>query len=502
MELTYTPRILLCGDEAKFFSQCRDRPVQIVGHVKISGEVDGQEFNFSDDGKIFFDDKLQDFDALKNFLSGGAVDFILFTEFVDFAVFRRYTFSKGFISTKVTTLEQFKVLPREFFCDFYAAKQLLTNLKNSGIKTLLDADGYFAKSCILTNMASDFMEIDCISEETLPPIMENVYTHVYKNFSEVGFKHYDAALLIERPPIDFQSMFVFLENFTDCVITFARKDSELEKYFRTSVNNFEKIIGFRSATGNWFFAHRHRTPENFCVYVVTHKEIQLAAPPEGYKIIHAGRTLSKDIGYLGDNTGDNISDLNLYLNEITALYWMWKNTSHTVIGLCHYRRFFTESDDAGFAYEKILSKEDALKILEHYDFITSTAAYEILTQRELIINDCGEGLTTLAENIFRKHLLKTQPDYLESFEAVMNSLTFYRSHLFITRRNIFDAYCKWLFSFLLDATNEILRTADLSKLSWTPRRLMSYFAERMLTIWLRRNRLRIRELNFMFIDGI
>ena len=67
MELTYTPRILLCGDEAKFLSQCADRPVQIIGHAKLYGEIDGQKFNFGEDGKIFFNDKLQDFDALKIF---------------------------------------------------------------------------------------------------------------------------------------------------------------------------------------------------------------------------------------------------------------------------------------------------------------------------------------------------------------------------------------------------------------------------------------------------
>lgn len=502
MELTYTPRILLCGDEAKFLSQCVDRPIKIIGHIKFYGEVDGQKFNFGDDGKSFFDDKLQDFDALKNFLAGGDVDYLLFTEFNDLAIFRNYSFKNGFVSTKVTTLTQFKVLPREFFYDLYAERELLMHLKNSGVKTLLDVDGYFLRGALSTKEFNDFTEIDCITDKPLPPLMENIYAHVYKNFAEVGFKRYDAAILIERRPIDFDSTFVMLENFTDCVITFARTNSELEKHFFATVKNFDKITGFRSATGNWFFAQRHRTPENFCVYVVTYKDLQLAAPPEGYKIIHAGRGLSKDIGYIGDNTGDNISALNVYLNELTALYWMWKNTSHTVIGLNHYRRFFTESPDANFAYEKILTKDAAMKLLERYDFITSTATYEILTQRELIQNDCREELTTLAENIFRKHLLKAQPDYLQSFEDVMNALTIYRSHLFITRRNIFDAYCKWLFSFLLDATDEILRIVDLENFPFTPRRLIAFFAERMLTVWLRRNRLRVKELNFMFIKGL
>ena len=76
--------------------------------------------------------------------------------------------------------------------------------------------------------------------------------------------------------------------------------------------------------------------------------------------IHAGRslacekskdgTMSKDDydwllkNTIGDNTGENISSRNREFNELTAIYWAWKNYDKLgnpdFIGLNHYRRFF------------------------------------------------------------------------------------------------------------------------------------------------------------------
>ena len=210
----------------------------------------------------------------------------------------------------------------------------------------------------------------------------------------------------------------------------------------------------------------------------------------------------EDLGYLGDDTGDNISRLNLYINEITALYWFWKNTAHEIVGLCHYRRFFTEANNLTFAYEKILTRDAALKLLSRYDIILTTLSCEMIIQRELIQNDCGKQLATIGEQILRKHMLKAQPDYIDAFDAVMSSMTFYKCNMFVARRNIFDAYCKWLFSFFIDATEDVLRMADFGKLPVSMRRIMGFFSERMMTVWLIKNRLRIKELDFMFINGI
>ncbi|MBQ3443522.1 MAG: DUF4422 domain-containing protein [Selenomonadaceae bacterium] len=497
-EFSFVPKILLCGDESEFLSQVGNRPFKIVGQAQISG--DG--FDFVQDNKIFFNDELQDLPALVKFLQSGAADYFLFLNQRDLAPFRNNAYKRGYLSSQVVTLEQFKASPPDFLYDAKADLRLLPFLKKNSVKTLLDVDGYFARGRVFTKLANDFTEIDAVSDNPMPPIVENIYTHVYKNLAAVGFKRYDAALIMERKPVDFNSAFILLENISDTVITFARSGSELEQYILANLKRFAEVRALNGGAVKWYILKRLTPPEDFCVYAVTYKNIKLATPPEGYQIIQGGRAVNGDFGYLGDDTGDNISRLNLYLNEITALYWMWKNTRHTTLGLCHYRRFFTTSSDTTYAYDKILSREDALKILERYDIIVSEVYFGGLTQREWIVNDCGETLTTLGEAIIRKHLLQAQPDYLDAFDYVLNSSTLYKCNLFITRKYILDAYCRWLFSFIIDATEEVLRTINLADLPFTPRRLVAFFVERMLTVWLRKNRLRIKELPIMFIEGL
>ena len=475
--LSFVPKILLCGDEAEFLSQVGKRPFEIVSRVSP-------------------EDKLQD---LIKFLQSGSVDYLVFTKLKECRAFINEARQKNFRSPKIITLDEFKSFPREFFYDVESEVLLIRQLKAAEIKTLLDVDAYFSRGKLFTKLNNDLTEIDCISEEPLLPIKENICTHTYKSLSEVIFKCYEAVLIVERKPDDFDAMFDRLKNVSKTVITFARTSSELERHL--AKRNFDEHSTLKTSTGAWHFLTRRTPPEDFCNYVVTHKAIELRGLPDGYKIIHAGRAVNGALDYLGDDTGDNISRLNPYVNEVTALYWLWKNTSHTTLGFCQYRRFFTTADDKNFSYDKILTANDALKLLERHDIIVAKI-YIGRLQRELIRTDCGKTLTTLGEKIIKKYLAKVQLDYLDALDYVLSSKTFYRCNLFVTRRNIFDAYCQWLFSFLLDATEEFLHTADLDDVPPKRRRVMGYFAERMLTVWLLKNRLRIKELNVMFVEDI
>ena len=74
------------------------------------------------------------------------------------------------------------------------------------------------------------------------------------------------------------------------------------------------------------------------ILVATHKAYWM---PEDdvYMPVHVGREGKQDLGFNGDNTGDNISLKNANYCELTGLYWAWKNLQCDYIGLCHYRRF-------------------------------------------------------------------------------------------------------------------------------------------------------------------
>ena len=89
------------------------------------------------------------------------------------------------------------------------------------------------------------------------------------------------------------------------------------------------------------------------LYVVKHREYNNPLPM-GYKEIK--------VGELFDGIGDNINDLNLYINEMTALYWIWKNTKEDLVGMVHYRRYFTKGDN-------FLTLEQAEEELKTHDII-------------------------------------------------------------------------------------------------------------------------------------
>ena len=76
------------------------------------------------------------------------------------------------------------------------------------------------------------------------------------------------------------------------------------------------------------------------IYIATHKKTSFPKSDD-YIPIHVGKNLSEvDLGIIGDDTQSNISYLNKSFCELTALYWIWKNSKAENVGLVHYRRYF------------------------------------------------------------------------------------------------------------------------------------------------------------------
>ena len=508
-EKIFVPRILLCGSREEFFARVDRRPFELVGQVEFFGES-GHELDLIRSGKFLLNDKPVALSELVKMIREGVFDFIVFNNVTDIYKIGNFLYQLGYQRSQFFTLREFNHLPLDGFYDMYSDNQLLEILKSFPIKTLLDADAHFVKGRLFTKGVNNLTEIDCICSEKILPIKENIFRHVYKNFSECNLRRYDAVLINEKSPADFDNALATLEHSADLVITFVRNGSPLDAHIKNFPCDIIRAEAYKSFAGSWFFCYR-RPREDFAMYVVTHKKLppeHVQRLPEGYKVIHAGRALGKDLGYLGDDTGDNISALNPYLNELTAIYWIWKNTSHSIIGHCSYRRFFTTAeekplnqiDDYNFSYEKILTKNEALNLLVDCDIVVTRLAQHYTPQIEDISVPVGEDLAKFAATIMKKHLLRVHPDYVDAFDYVIDSPSYYECHMFITRRNIFDEYCKWLFSFILDAFNEVFHEVSLSKLSSRTRRLVGFFCERMFTVWLMKNRLRIKEINKMFLN--
>ena len=510
MKMNYIPRILLCGEESSFRKAAAGMAVEIVGKISFTGSPERDEvFLFPNPNdaasfvpkelKIFLDDVEISVDTLKKILDGTA-DYIVFDNNSEFIVRHNDLYS-------LKIFERF--IPRETLFrqarhGFYSAKNfviLSEIIREKNFSCVLDVDGNFFDTDFFL-FPEIFPRVFGVIKNPAP-ILENFYEKIYGSLDECRFKIFDTLLLLERSPEEFIDALIKTDSLSENILTFVRKNSALEKFLSANENIFEKISAFPAVNGNWFLLEK-RVEKNFCVYVVTHKDAKLDALPEGYKIIHAGHAQAKKFfGYAGDDTGENISAFNLYLNEVTALYWIWKNTSQAIVGLNHYRRFFTEATDKTFAVEKILSRSSAEKILRDFDIIVAENVLSRVPSSCLQKILSGGDLEEFVVKIFKKHIALKQPDYLDAFDIAANSYTCFQYEIFITRKKIFNAYCEWLFSFLLDVTAEVFERTNIREID-NPRkyRIISFVTERLLTVWLRKNNLKIKKLPVMFRAGV
>lgn len=221
------------------------------------------------------------------------------------------------------------------------------------------------------------------------------------------------------------------------------------------------------------------------IYVMTHKKYT-KPDNEEYISLHVGREGKEDLGYLGDNSNDNISNKNRNYCELTGLYWLWKNVQCDMIGICHYRRYF-------FKDRKVLSKEYIEHILGTYDLILPTSSgspYKDTFQHyeeKHVIRD----LLTCEEVIKEKY-----PAYSDSFQWCMKTNLFSVGNMMIARKEVFDEYCLWLFDILFEVEKRI----DISSYDEYQSRVMGFLSERLLRVWLLMQDYKIKEEVVKMID--
>lgn len=213
------------------------------------------------------------------------------------------------------------------------------------------------------------------------------------------------------------------------------------------------------------------------IYIVKHKPFQLPTLPSEYKSICVGQYSETDsINCLQKK--DNIEYLNLKINELTAFYYLWKNTNDSIIGVEHYRRFFLNKN------KDILTISQIENILNDYDAI----CYKFHISHTVKQNVINSGLRggKRAFSLVSKYI---PYDYKESFNKVMNDNYYYICNMIITKRNIFNDYCKWLFSFLIKVAEEYNIESNIFR----EQRAVGFIGESMLSTWTHKNKIKVNE---------
>lgn len=238
--------------------------------------------------------------------------------------------------------------------------------------------------------------------------------------------------------------------------------------------------------------------------------------------IQVGSEYSKeDLGITRDNTNDNISSLNPYYCELTALYYLWKNIKgYKYYGLCHYRRFPTFKrnnffnvlfQNTCFFLAKIIHVFNSNFHYSIYPYIVTTEGkideelkkfqnninkylysdkYDFFAPRQFVSStysnyekfaiDCG----FMRINELRDIISKYYPKYLPELTSCLKSNKMRATNIVIFRDNIFESYCTFIFDILEKHMN--LNISNPNTISNQYLRQSGYLAEILTDVFIRK----------------
>lgn len=284
-----------------------------------------------------------------------------------------------------------------------------------------------------------------------------------------------------------------------------------------------------------------------CKILVAYHKLDLLIKDEVYTPIHVGRAIfqqkSKDgvissvdaqallSSMIGDDTGENISEDNRFFNEMTALYWAWKNYdmlgNPDFIGLSHYRRCFAFKNEGPLPYRnwlpecptymfegvfenylKLVDSSYCLKLIQQYDCLTT---YEYDTKKQnpkrkyKTLKDRYCELTQLDGTLYdvmKNFIIQNYPSYKEDIEHFEARTDHHLFNMFVMRKDLFFEYCELIFPTLFEIKKHLVK----SHLTFSQMRAPGFLAEFITSIFIRHcERLKlakVKNLDVMFLDNV
>ena len=227
------------------------------------------------------------------------------------------------------------------------------------------------------------------------------------------------------------------------------------------------------------------------IIVATHKAYQMPADSI-YVPVQVGAEGKASLGYVVDNTGDNISAKNKNYCELTGLYWAWKNLDADYIGLAHYRRHFSVKSK-GDKWASILTTEELATLVQDYDVVLPKPRNYFIESNysQYVHAHHAIDLDTTREIISEKY-----PGYLRAYDAYMKRTIGHRFNMFIMKKEKFNDYCSWLFDILF----ELEKRLDISQYNQNDSRVFGFVSERLIDVWLETNSIKYKEIPCMFME--
>lgn len=218
-------------------------------------------------------------------------------------------------------------------------------------------------------------------------------------------------------------------------------------------------IGRFPATRN---AGAHSEANGLVMYVVkSRQDAVLHDPPimrKFEKEIQAGAALTqKRFAECSDDIGENISAKNRQYCEMSAAYWIWKNTDHPWTGIEHYRRRLFVMP------EMLCSGVDAILPLPYVCYPNTVTQF-----RRFVSEDVFQSLL--------RALRELHPTEYADYQKIIYGPYQYTYNLFCARREVFCDYCAWFFEI-----TEYMEQMDVPEIKMT--RALSYVAEVLTNLY-------------------
>lgn len=217
------------------------------------------------------------------------------------------------------------------------------------------------------------------------------------------------------------------------------------------------------------------------IFVMTHKAFDIPKEKH-YHALQVGAAMNGFLGmpYVGDNSGDNISDLNWLFGELTGFYWIWQNyAGRENIAINHYRRFFRGKNNG------LMTESEYDEILSHYDVIATNAVEGDLSHYEAY----KEAHNIHDMDAVGAAVKKLYPEMYPAFREVMQLKSGYFGNLCAMSRELFDAYCEFIFTVFTEASAEI----DVSTYDAYHARVYGFLSEPLLQVFIKHHGLSVHE---------
>jgi hypothetical protein len=264
-------------------------------------------------------------------------------------------------------------------------------------------------------------------------------------------------------------------------------------------------------------------PGSAKLFIMYYKKGKVLPLGEFYAPLFCGKFPGKkELPYLKDDVGENISLKNEFYSELTGIYWVWKNTKFDLVGICHYRRYFTMYPEPWYFRLKyflthpfkvqkgpnpliytnnvkkytswILTESQARQVLEDYDIILPRARVFRYSLQEHYKKYHSENDLLIVEEILKEKY----PEMLRSWEQVLNGKILYANNMFMAKKHVFQEFMDWWFDMLFDFE----RKCRPEEYGGYQRRILGFIAERLLTLYVIDKGFKIKEMQLLYFKGM